>query len=79
MSLFYTYHYAVHSSWPGRPAELELFEREADALKRAKFLLWNCDTVTVYQLEDKAFVGREIYRTDKKLKLKKLKPTPQPC
>lgn len=71
--LFTSYHYAVSAKERGRPDSVELFEHLEDALKEAKFLLYNRDSVTVVSLSDMVFTGTVMYRSQLKRRLVKEK------
>lgn len=72
---FGTFHFGVYSTPkdPRAPKEVVLFESEQEALKHAKFLMYNRAHVSVISLEG-SFLGHEIARsTEHKPRLVKVK------
>lgn len=70
--IYTEYHYGVQSKRVGQSRTVELFADEEEALERARFLLYNCDSVSVFRLENSAFRATEIYCTAVNKQLVKL-------
>ena len=69
-SWFGGYRYAVHVK-DTRRDYLQLFKSEQEALKEAKFMLHNADSVSVYLLVGDSPVGKPLYTSSIKRRLKR--------
>ena len=66
--------YVIYNDVWRRPPRMTLFEREKDALKEAKFMVHNCESVTVYSLSNNTtYGGKPIYQSSVKRRLVKCK------
>lgn len=68
------YHYGVWTTDRVRGKKVQLFEFLKDALKEAKFALYNNDGVSVIDLTESHFTGKVLYQSVNKKKLRREKP-----